>query len=105
DFNLGKFNRVTQAWRQSGSSFKPFIYAAALERGLTPETRISDQPFVLEPTRPGERRWEPKNYGNAYSESLTMREGLARSRNMVSIRILEAIGPQYAQEFVTRFGF
>lgn len=105
DFGLGKFNRVTQAWRQSGSSFKPFIYAAALERGLTPETRISDKPFVLEPTRPGEKRWEPKNYGNAYSDSLTMREGLARSRNMVSIRILEAISPQYAQQFITRFGF
>ena len=105
DFNLGKFNRVTQAWRQPGSSFKPFIYAAALERGLTPNTRISDQPFVLEPTRPGEQRWEPKNYGNSYSDSLTMGEGLARSRNMVSIRILEAINPQYAQGFITRFGF
>ncbi|MCK9510935.1 MAG: penicillin-binding protein 1A [Pigmentiphaga sp.] len=105
DFQLGKFNRVTQAWRQPGSSFKPFIYAAALERGLTPTTRISDRPFVLEPTRPGEQRWEPKNYGNAYSDALTMREGLARSRNMVSIRILEAINPAYAQEYITRFGF
>ncbi len=105
DFDLGKFNRVTQAWRQPGSSFKPFIYAASLERGLTPATRISDQPYVLEPTRPGEKRWEPKNYGNAYSDSLTLSEGLAKSRNMVSVRILDAIGPEYAQEYISRFGF
>ncbi len=106
DFFSGKFNRVTQAWRQPGSSFKPFIYAAALERGLAPTTLISDQPFVLteEQTGSGEE-WSPKNYGDTYDESLTMREALAKSRNMVSIRVLQAISPQYVQDYITRFGF
>src|SRR5690606_30004376 len=97
DFNLGNFNRVTQAWRQPGSSFKPFIYSAALERGLTPGTRISDQPFVLEASQTGGQRWAPKNYGNNYEYALTLRDGMAKSRNMVSIRILQAIGTKYAQ--------
>lgn len=105
DFNHGKFNRVTQAWRQPGSSFKPFIYAAALERGLTPGTRVSDRQFVLEASETGGQRWAPKNYGNTYEYALTMRDALAKSRNMVSIRILQAIGPQYAQDYITRFGF
>lgn len=105
DFDLGKFNRVTQAWRQPGSAFKPFIYAAALERGITPLTRISDQPFVLEADQTGGQRWTPKNYGNNYEYALTLREGLAKSKNMVSIRVLQAIGPEYAQDYITRFGF
>lgn len=106
DFFNGNFNRVTQAWRQPGSAFKPFIYAAALERGMTPSTMISDQPFELTAEQTGSNQgWKPRNYGNAYSESLSMREALARSRNMVSIRILQAISPQYAQEYITRFGF
>lgn len=106
DFFRGKFNRVTQAWRQPGSSFKPFIYAAALERGLTPTTLISDQPFVLTAEQTGSgKEWTPKNYGSQYDESLTMRQALAKSRNMVSIRILQAISPQYVQDYITRFGF
>ncbi|MFW8566586.1 penicillin-binding protein 1A [Orrella sp. 11846] len=106
DFYQGHFNRVTQAWRQPGSAFKPFIYAAALERGLTPATEISDQPFELTAAQTGSNRgWKPRNYGNAYDVSLTMRQALAKSRNMVSIRILQAISPQYAQEYITRFGF
>ncbi|UOD50466.1 penicillin-binding protein 1A [Orrella daihaiensis] len=106
DFFSGKFNRVTQAWRQPGSSFKPFIYAASLERGMTPTTLISDQPFMLtaEQTGSGED-WNPKNYGNEYDEELTMRQAMAKSRNMVSIRILQAITPQYVQDYITRFGF
>ena len=106
DFFSGKFNRVTQAWRQPGSSFKPFIYAASLERGMTPTTLISDQPFMLtaEQTGSGED-WNPKNYGNEYDQDLTMRQALAKSRNMVSIRILQAITPQYVQDYITRFGF
>jgi penicillin-binding protein 1A len=106
DFFRGKFNRVTQAWRQPGSSFKPFIYAAALERGMAPTTLISDKPFELtaEQTGSGEP-WNPKNYGDTYDESLTMREALLKSRNMVSIRILQAISPQYVQDYITRFGF
>lgn len=106
DFFSGKFNRVTQAWRQPGSSFKPFIYAASIERGMTPTTLISDQPFMLtaEQTGSGED-WNPKNYGNEYDEALTMRQAIAKSRNMVSIRILQAITPQYVQDYITRFGF
>lgn len=105
NFTDGNFNRVTQAWRQPGSAFKPFIYAAALEKGLTPETLISDQPFSLSSSQTGSAAWNPKNYGGRYEDMLTLRNGLYRSKNMVSIRIMQAIGPKYAQDYVTRFGF
>lgn len=106
DFYRGNFNRVTQAWRQPGSAFKPFIYGASLERGLTPGTVISDQPFSLTAAQTGSNKdWNPKNYGQDYEPSLTLREALARSKNMVSIRILQAITPQYAQDYIVRFGF
>jgi len=105
DFYHGNFNRVTQAWRQPGSSFKPFIYAASLERGLTPNTMISDMPFELSAEQTGSKAWSPKNYGGQYEPMLTMREAIAKSKNMVSIRILQSIGPKYAQEYITRFGF
>jgi len=105
DFYHGNFNRVTQAWRQPGSNFKPFIYAAALERGLTPGTLISDMPFELTAEQTGSKAWSPKNYGGQYEPMLTMRDAIAKSKNMVSVRILQAIGPQYAQEYITRFGF
>lgn len=104
-FEGGKFNRATQAWRQPGSAFKPFIYAAALERGLTPATQISDEPFVLTAAQTGSKAWTPKNYGGTYEPMVTMRQGLYRSKNMVSIRIMQAVGPQYVQDYVTRFGF
>jgi penicillin-binding protein, 1A family len=104
-FQDGNFNRVTQAWRQPGSSFKPFIYAASLEKGLTPATQISDEPFVLTAQQTGSKPWAPKNYGNSYEPMLTMRQGLYKSRNMVSIRIMQAVGPKYVQEYITRFGF
>ncbi|WP_345796574.1 PBP1A family penicillin-binding protein [Castellaniella sp. MT123] len=105
DFDEGKFNRVTQAWRQPGSSFKPFIYASALERGLTPATQISDEPFSLTAEQTGSKAWSPKNYGRSYEPMLTMRQGLYKSKNMVSIRIMQAVGPKYVQDYVTRFGF
>jgi penicillin-binding protein 1A len=105
DYNRGGFNRVTQAWRQPGSNIKPFVYAAALERGLTPATQISDQPFMLTAEQTGSKAWQPKNDGNKYEPMLTLRQGLMRSKNMVSIRILQAISPQYAQDYLTRFGF
>ena len=105
DYNRGTFNRATQAWRQPGSNIKPFVYAAALERGLTPATQISDQPFMLTAEQTGSKAWSPKNDGNRYEPMLTLRQGLMRSKNMVSIRILQAIGPQYAQDYLTRFGF
>ncbi len=105
DYNRGGFNRVTQAWRQPGSNIKPFVYAAALERGLTPATQVSDQPFMLTAEQTGSKAWQPKNDGNKYEPMMTLRQGLVRSKNMVSIRILQAITPQYAQDYLTRFGF
>jgi len=105
DFNRNKFNHVTQAWRQPGSGFKPFIYSSALEKGFTPATVINDAPVVVDASLTGGQVWEPKNYDGKYEGPMRMRMALARSKNMVSIRILQAIGPQYAQEHVTRFGF
>jgi penicillin-binding protein 1A len=105
DFARNKFNHVTQAWRQPGSSFKPFIYSAALEKGFTPATVIADEPIVLEAEETGSQRWEPKNYDGKFEGQMRLRTALAKSKNMVSIRVLEAITPKYAQEYVTRFGF
>ena len=105
DFGRNKFNHVTQAWRQPGSSFKPFIYSASLEKGFTAATVIADEPVVLEAEQTGSQRWEPKNYDGRYEGPMRMRTALAKSKNMVSIRILDAIGPKYAQDYVTRFGF
>jgi penicillin-binding protein 1A len=105
DFNLNKFNHVTQAWRQPGSSFKPFIYSAALERGFMPSTLINDAPLIVDPDLTGGQVWEPKNYDGKFDGPMRMRMGLARSKNLVSIRIMQAITPQYAQQHVQRFGF
>ena len=105
DFNRNKFNHVTQAWRQPGSSFKPFIYSASLEKGLSPGTIVNDAPITFDTSQTGSLAWEPRNYDNKYEGPMTMRRGLSKSKNMISIRILEKIGPQYAQEYVTKFGF
>jgi len=105
DFSRNKFNHVTQAWRQPGSSFKPFIYSAALEKGFTAATIVPDEPVVLEAEETGSQRWEPKNYDGRFEGPMRLRSALAKSKNMVSIRVLEAIGPKFAQEYVTRFGF
>ena len=105
DFERGKFNHVTQAWRQPGSSFKPFIYSASLEKGFTPATIIPDEPVVVEAEVTGSQKWEPKNYDGKYEGPMSMRTALAKSKNMVSVRILQSIGPKYAQDYVTRFGF
>jgi penicillin-binding protein 1A len=105
DFGRSKFNHVTQAWRQPGSSFKPFIYSAALEKGFTAATVVPDEPVVLEEEQTGSQRWEPKNYDGKFEGPMRLRTALAKSKNMVSIRILDAIGPKYAQQYVTRFGF
>lgn len=103
DFNRNKFNHATQAWRQPGSSFKPFIYSAALDRGFTASTLINDAPLSL----PGGNGtiWSPKNFDNKYSGPTRLRTALTKSKNTVSIRILQAIGTQYAREYITRFGF
>lgn len=105
DFNRNKFNHITQAWRQPGSSFKPFIYSASLEKGFTPATVIADEPIVIEAEVTGSQRWEPKNYDGKFEGPLRMRTALAKSKNMISIRILQSIEPKYAQDYITRFGF
>ncbi|HTP60994.1 MAG TPA: penicillin-binding protein 1A [Burkholderiales bacterium] len=105
DFHRNKFNHITQAWRQPGSSFKPFIYSAALEKGFTPATVIADEPVVVEADVTGSQRWEPKNYDGKFEGPMKMRTALAKSKNMVSIRILQSIDPKYAQDYITRFGF
>jgi len=105
DFGTGKFNRVTQAWRQPGSSFKPFLYATALEHGMTPATQVSDEPMTLTAEELGSKDdWTPKNYGDRYEPVLTLRQALYQSKNMVSIRIMREIGPAEVQDYVTRFG-
>jgi penicillin-binding protein 1A len=105
DFNRNQFNHVTQAWRQPGSGFKPFIYSSALEKGFTPATVINDAPVVVDAALTGGQVWEPKNYDGRYEGPMSLRMALAKSKNMVSIRVLQAIGPQYAQDYITRFGF
>ncbi|MDP2135746.1 MAG: penicillin-binding protein 1A [Sulfuritalea sp.] len=105
DFNRNKFNHVTQAWRQPGSSFKPFIYSAALEKGYGPASVIPDEPVSISAEETGSQAWEPKNYDGKYEGPMSMRTALAKSKNMVSIRLLRSIGTHYAQDYVTRFGF
>ena len=105
DFNRNKFNHISQAWRQPGSSFKPFIYSAALEKGFTPATVIADEPIVVEAEVTGSQRWEPKNYDGKFEGPMKLRTALAKSKNMVSIRILQSIDPKYAQDYIKRFGF
>ena len=105
DFGKNKFNHVTQAWRQPGSSFKPFIYSAALEKGFTPATVINDAPLFFDAGFTGGQPWEPKNYDGNFEGPMSMRTALKKSKNMVSIRILQAVGPQNAQEWISRFGF
>ncbi|HJU71100.1 MAG TPA: penicillin-binding protein 1A [Paucimonas sp.] len=105
DFNRNKFNHVTQAWRQPGSSFKPFIYSASLEKGLSPATIINDAPISFDAGQTGGQAWEPKNYDGKYEGPMSMRRGLTKSKNMISIRILHKIGAKYGQEYATRFGF
>jgi penicillin-binding protein 1A len=105
DFNRSKFNHVTQAWRQPGSSFKPFIYSAALEKSYSPASVIPDEPVSVSAEETGSQVWEPRNYDGKYEGPMTLRTALAKSKNMVSIRLLQSIGTHYAQDYVTRFGF
>jgi penicillin-binding protein 1A len=105
DFGKGKFNHATQAWRQPGSAFKPFIYSAALQRGFTPATVVNDAPLFFDAAATGSQPWEPKNYDGQFDGPMSLRRALAKSKNMVSIRVLQSIGPAFAQDWVTRFGF
>jgi penicillin-binding protein 1A len=104
DYYRSKFNRVVQARRQPGSSFKPFVYSGALEQGFTPATMVLDAPVVYEAAGQ-EEGWRPANDTGHFYGPTSMRDGLARSRNLVSIRILRAIGVDYAVDYATRFGF
>jgi penicillin-binding protein 1A len=105
DFTRNKYNHVTQALRQAGSSFKPFIYSAAIEKGFTPATVINDAPLMFDASQTGSEPWEPKNFDGKFEGPMRMRTGLVKSKNLVSVRILQAITPQYAQDYITRFGF
>lgn len=105
DFNKNNFNHVTQAWRQPGSSFKPFIYAAALDKGVGPATIINDGPLYFNSNENNGKTWNPKNYGGKFDGPITMRNAFQRSRNLVSIHILNYIGVKYAQKYITKFGF
>ncbi len=105
DFNKNKFNHVTQAWRQPGSSFKPFVYSASLEKGLGPATVINDAPLFFDAGVTGGQPWEPKNYDGTFDGPMTMRRGLAKSKNMVSIRILQSVGTKETQDWLGHFGF
>jgi penicillin-binding protein 1A len=104
DFELSKFNRAMQARRQPGSAFKPFVYSAALERGLTASSIVMDAPVVYDD--PGlEDTWRPKNYTGRFYGPMRLREALVQSRNLVSIRVLEQIGVPYTVDYLQRFGF
>ncbi|MFT3961703.1 penicillin-binding protein 1A [Propionivibrio sp.] len=105
DFGRNKFNHATQAWRQPGSSFKPFIYSGALEKGFTPVSIVEDEPISFPASVTGSQAWEPKNYDGKYEGPMRLRTALAKSKNMVSIRLLQASGVHFIQDYVTRFGF
>ena len=105
DFYLNMFNHVTQALRQPGSSFKPFIYSAALDKGFTPGTIINDAPIFIDPRLTGGELWEPRNDDGRFDGPMTLATALKKSKNLVSIRVMQAIGARYAQEYVSKFGF
>jgi penicillin-binding protein 1A len=105
DFNASQLNHVTQAWRQPGSAMKPFIYSAALEKGFSPSTLINDAPLTLTSAETGGQPWQPQNDDDVYDGAITLRTALAQSKNVVAVRLLRAVTPQYAHDFLTRFGF
>ena len=105
-FKKNKFNHATQAHRQPGSIFKPFIISSALEKGITASTIINDGPLeILAKDLGTNENWVPQNYNEKFSGPIRLREGLAKSKNLVSIRILKHIGPEYALDYIARFGF
>jgi penicillin-binding protein 1A len=105
DFDRNKFNHVTQALRQPGSAFKPFIYSAALEKGFSPATVVNDAPLYFEAAQTGGDAWEPKNFDGKFEGPMRLRTALMKSKNLVTVRVMQAITPQYAQDYIARFGF
>ena len=105
DFTRSQYNHITQAWRQPGSSFKPFIYSAAIEQGITPATVFDDAPISVDPALTGGQLWEPKNYDGTMDGPTTLRNALVHSKNLVSIRVLQAAGIPFTHDYVARFGF
>jgi len=105
DFYRNQYNHAVQALRQPGSSFKPFVYSAALEKGFTPATVVNDAPLTFTAAQTGSEPWEPKNYDGKFEGPMRLRTALVKSKNLISVRILQAISPQYAQDYITRFGF
>jgi penicillin-binding protein 1A len=105
DYRLQKFNHVTQAWRQPGSSIKPFVYSAALERGFSPGTIINDAPLNLTGAETGNEAWSPRNDDGKFDGPISMRTALSESKNVVSVRILRAITVPYAHSYLGKFGF
>jgi penicillin-binding protein 1A len=105
DFAHSQFNHVTQAWRQPGSSFKPFVYSAALERGITPATLFDDSPITVDPAETGGVLWEPKDYDTPTGGPMTLRNALTESKNLVSIRVLQAATVPFTHDYVAKFGF
>ncbi len=106
DYDLDKFNHAIQAWRQPGSSFKPFIYSAALEKGFTPATLLEDSPINIPPEQTGGVLWQPKDYESTWNGTLvSMQDALVHSLNLPTIRIMQSITPAYALNYVQRFGF
>ena len=104
DYFQSKFNRVTQARRQPGSGFKPFVYAAAFDKGFTPASVVLDAPVVID-EEGTEQAWRPKEDSNKFYGPIRLREALTYSRNLVSVRLMRAIGGDYTRNYVTRFGF
>ena len=106
DFHRNKYNHVSQANRQPGSIFKPFIYSAALEKGITAATLVNDAPiYITAKELNTNENWEPQNYNEKYDGAIRLRQGLAKSKNLVAIRVLKHIDPKYALDYITRFGF
>ncbi len=105
DFARNQYNHVVQAWRQPGSSFKPFVYSAALEKGITPATIFDDAPIAVDPALTGGEQWDPKNYDGTMDGPITMRTALYKSKNLVSIRVLQAAGLEFTREYAAKFGF
>jgi penicillin-binding protein 1A len=104
DFFQSKYNRVVQARRQPGSGFKPFIYAAAFDKGYTPASVVVDAPVVID-DEGKEQAWRPKEFESKFAGPVRLREALAFSKNLVSVRLMRAIGGEYTRNYVTRFGF